>query len=150
MGGESTTRSCSAQNEGAGPVIKLGEVIMILDLHRQGLTVSVADRRLSRASRHQFLVSGELDRHIDGAPLGLPPLDRQALAYQVLHSAANLLFRVRAFRFGRATLLSARRHSGIALQHKFSCRFRRKALRIGGIFGWTEDQIKQLLDKGKS
>jgi hypothetical protein len=29
MDGESITRSCSAQNEGAGAVIKLGEVIMI-------------------------------------------------------------------------------------------------------------------------
>ena len=46
MGGESITRSCSAQNEGAGPVIKLGEVIMILDLHRQGLTVSAIAREL--------------------------------------------------------------------------------------------------------
>jgi transposase len=46
MGGESLTRSCSAQNEGAGPVIKLGEVIMILDLHRQGLTVSAIAREL--------------------------------------------------------------------------------------------------------
>ncbi len=44
MGGESITRSCSTQNEGAGPVIKLGEVIMILDLHRQGLTVSAIAR----------------------------------------------------------------------------------------------------------
>jgi hypothetical protein len=33
MGGESITQSCSAQNEGAGAVIKLGEVIMILDLY---------------------------------------------------------------------------------------------------------------------
>src|SRR5215468_11000018 len=46
MGGESITRSCSAQNEGAGLVIKLGEVIMILDLHRQGLTVSAIAREL--------------------------------------------------------------------------------------------------------
>jgi transposase len=46
MGGESITRSCSAQNEGAGSVIKLGEVIMILDLHRQGLTVSAIAREL--------------------------------------------------------------------------------------------------------
>jgi transposase len=46
MGGESITRSCSAQNEGAGSVIKLGEVVMILDLHRQGLTVSAIAREL--------------------------------------------------------------------------------------------------------
>jgi hypothetical protein len=46
MGGESITRSCTAQNEGAGAVIKLGEVIMILDLHRQGLTVSTIAREL--------------------------------------------------------------------------------------------------------
>jgi transposase len=46
MGGESITRSCSAQNEGAGAVIKLGEVVMILDLHRQGLTVSAIAREL--------------------------------------------------------------------------------------------------------
>ncbi len=46
MGGESITRSCSVQNEGAGSVIKVGEVIMILDLHRQGLTVSAITREL--------------------------------------------------------------------------------------------------------
>jgi transposase len=46
MGGETITRSCSAQNEGAGSVIKLGEVVMILDLHRQGLTVSAIAREL--------------------------------------------------------------------------------------------------------
>ena len=40
MGGEPITRCCSAQDKGAGAVIKLGEVIMILDLHRRGLTVS--------------------------------------------------------------------------------------------------------------
>ncbi len=45
MGGESITRSCSAQNEGAGAVIKLGEV-MILDIHLQGPTVSAIAREL--------------------------------------------------------------------------------------------------------
>jgi hypothetical protein len=36
MGGESITQS----RRGSGAGVKLGKVIMILDLHRQGLTVS--------------------------------------------------------------------------------------------------------------
>ena len=42
----SLTPSRSAQNEGAERVVKLGEVVMILDLHRQGLTVSAIAREL--------------------------------------------------------------------------------------------------------
>jgi hypothetical protein len=38
--------SRSARNGGSGAVIKLGEVVMILDLHRQGLTVSAIAREL--------------------------------------------------------------------------------------------------------
>ena len=39
-GGESLIPSRSAGNGGSGAVVKLGEVVMLLDLHRQGLTVS--------------------------------------------------------------------------------------------------------------
>jgi DNA-binding MarR family transcriptional regulator len=44
MGGESITQSRSTR--GSGAVIKLGEVVMLLDLHRQGLTVSAIAREL--------------------------------------------------------------------------------------------------------
>jgi hypothetical protein len=63
------------------------------------LVFTVAGRRISRASCDHLLVSGEFDRHIDGPPLRVRPFDHQALAHEILHSAANLLSRVRAFRF---------------------------------------------------
>jgi hypothetical protein len=39
-------QSRSAQEKGSGAVVQLGELVMILDLHRQGLTISAIAREV--------------------------------------------------------------------------------------------------------
>jgi transposase len=46
MGGEIDHPILLGRTRGSGVVIQLGEVVMILDLHRQGLTVSAIAREL--------------------------------------------------------------------------------------------------------
>jgi hypothetical protein len=53
------TQSCSAQARGSGAVIKLGDVVMILDLHRQGLSISPIAHAVSRPSNRSEWDRGE-------------------------------------------------------------------------------------------
>src|SRR5262245_61436841 len=80
MGGESITQSRSTR--GSGAVIKLGEVVMLLDLHRQGLTVSAIARELGvdRKTVRRCIARG-LETPVWLIDPFVPYLRERALAY---------------------------------------------------------------------